>query len=328
VAFDPALPLGVLIPVAVVAAVALVASAWASHLRGRMVQLGRRLGMVALVTGILLGPSVTDSNAPTASQDLDVFFVVDTSISMVAEDFDGDSPRLDAVRADIAELVSYHAGARMSLISFDTEAQERAPLTRDSAAMVSAAETLRPPYEMHARGTSIDAGLKTLVAALTRSAENNPERGRVVYYLGDGEQTSSNTPASFDQVAELSDGGAVLGYGTAKGGRMLVYDWLVDNSTYLREPEGMEEAISKTDEGNLKAIADEAGLAYTHRTAPGGVTEAAFSGTIPVRHKEGAETRVGRDVSWVAGMALVVLAAWELGASLAVLRPARREERP
>ena len=53
----------------------------------------------------------------------DVLFVVDTTGSMAALDYDGDSPRLDGVRADIVELAAEFPGAHFSLIRFDSQAR-------------------------------------------------------------------------------------------------------------------------------------------------------------------------------------------------------------
>ena len=65
-----------------------------------------------------------------------------------------------------------------------------------------------------------------------------PERGRVVFYLGDGEQTAADPPTPFDIDKRLINGGAVLGYGTTEGGRMKATRSRFDTTRdYIKDPD-------------------------------------------------------------------------------------------
>ncbi|MEK8227142.1 hypothetical protein NKG05_15310 [Oerskovia sp. M15] len=64
----------------------------------------RRTALVALLAVIGLGPSVPVTARDTSVANVDMFFVVDRTGSMAAEDFEGTGERLDGVRHDITSL--------------------------------------------------------------------------------------------------------------------------------------------------------------------------------------------------------------------------------
>ncbi|MBD8727567.1 VWA domain-containing protein [Frigoribacterium sp. CFBP 13707] len=99
----------------------------------------RRLGVVALLLVVAARPGLPGGSAEASVAQVNVFFVVDTTSSIAAEDWGDGEPRLTGVRADVAAVAEQLAGARFSLISFDSTAVLRTPLTDDAAAVVSAA---------------------------------------------------------------------------------------------------------------------------------------------------------------------------------------------
>lgn len=230
-----------------------------------------RAGVVLLLCAAMARPGVpTQSMAQSAASAVDVFVLVDTTASMVAEDWDGDSPRLDGAKADMESLLDQLPGARVSMISFDSTAAVRVPLTTDHTAFSSAIETIGPEITLYSGGSSITEATSVLVDRLEKAAEQNPENASLVYYFGDGEQTSDTSPESMSAVAGHIDGGAVFGYGTEKGGRMketLSYYSTIDEAEYIQDTRAGTDAISKIDEGNLSTIAGDLGVDYTHRTA-------------------------------------------------------------
>ncbi|MEJ1193141.1 VWA domain-containing protein [Pseudarthrobacter sp. CCNWLW207] len=91
--------------------------------------------LVLLVVGAALRPGIPGGSAEAATADINVFFVVDTTSSIAAEDYGDSLPRLEGVRADISAIAERLAGARFSLITFDTNAAVRMPLTTDTSAL-------------------------------------------------------------------------------------------------------------------------------------------------------------------------------------------------
>lgn len=231
-----------------------------------------RLVLVVLLIVIAVRPVFPATHeGPTASGGLEVYFVVDTTSSVSAEDWNGTEPRLQGVKADIAAIADELAGAQFSLVTFDADAVQRVPLTSDASAILNAATVMTPEVSYYSRGSSISEPVELLTTMLTTAAEESPGQDRVVFYLGDGEQTVAAAPESFADLAPLITGGAVLGYGTAAGGPMLQFDGYGDEESeiayildYTASP--VTEAISRIDESSLETIASELGVAYLHRS--------------------------------------------------------------
>jgi Ca-activated chloride channel family protein len=329
--FTPMLPLPVLLPLL---AACLVVVIW-QLVRPRGTKLFRewavRLGMVLLVTVIAFRPAIGGEEAgPAAEGGLEVYFVVDTTSSMAAEDFGDDAgPRLAGVRTDISSLARSFAGAEFALLTFDSSALQRLPLTSDLTALRSAVTVLTQEVTTYSSGSSIDAPRELLERVLTDAEEVNPDRPRVVYYFGDGEQTASTEPESFESLAGSIDGGAVLGYGTEEGGRMMSYDGYADEysePSYIQDfaASPPADAISRIDEVRLQTIADELGVQYEHREAGLGV-DALVDGIEFDTPEVSTETGTApTELYWILTVALLVLLAREwIGLSRAL-----RESRP
>ena len=239
-----------------------------------------RLVLVLLLIVVAARPVIpATQQGPSASGGLEVYFVVDTTSSVSAEDWGDGEPRLVGVTEDIAAIAEELSGAQFSLITFDAEAVQRVPLTSDAAAIRNAAAVLTPEVSYYSRGSSISEAVDLLTTVLTEAAEENPGQDRVVFYLGDGEQTVAESPETFAGIAPLVTGGAVLGYGTADGARMLQFDGFGDEESeiayildYSVSP--AVEAISRIDEAALGTIADQLGVQYLHRSADAAVTPA------------------------------------------------------
>jgi Ca-activated chloride channel family protein len=313
-----------------------------------------RLAMVALLVVIAARPTIpTDGQGPKASGGLEVYVVVDTTSSMAAEDWADGRPRLDGVKADLQELVDGLEGAQFSLVTFDAVAVQRVPLTTDSSAMLSAVSVLRQEVTTYSRGSSIDAAVPELEQLLADAKALNPDQRRVLFYLGDGEQTASAAPGSFDALAPYLEGGAVLGYGTAEGGRMQEFfgeqptqfgdtatgapqDPATQDpataeppATYIQDRSGAEpaDALSRIDEGALQAIAGQLGVQYLHRSADAPVGPALDGIEVGELTVEEGEPDSAVELYWVFVIpfgALALLELYWLGAVLVELRATRR----
>ena len=230
-----------------------------------------RGGLVVLLILAALRPGLPGGHMAAAASNLNIFFVVDTTSSMVAEDFGSSAPRMQGVKADILSIAGELSGARYSVITFDSSAAVRMPLTVDSSALETVVSILGPQNTDYSSGSSVTMAGKVLQARLQAAKESHPERPRIVYYLGDGEQTSAERPGPLGVEASLVDGGAVLGYGTAEGGKMRENTGSADDgeSDYIKDRTGGEtrDAISKIDEDRLREMAGQLGIPYVHRTA-------------------------------------------------------------
>ena len=310
--FDPLVPVPLIVAGVVVIAVTLAA---------RVVRAGVTLGVARGALGAMLAiavvadPTVAGGTSDARRVSADVIFVVDSTSSMAAIDYDGESPRLEGVRADILELAEGFRGANFTLVRFDSQARLELPWTTDFAALETAVSVIRQERAVYSRGSSLDLPLEVLDQLIPRLGVSAGDSGRdsytVVFYFSDGEQRTApaddvptvdtetamvmemddgtdELATTFAELAPDIDGGAVLGYGTAEGAPMIEFhgsDELVSgDSPYVIDYTTSEPAISRLDEENLTGIAGELGVPYLHRIEPGGLGGLAseLAGAAPI----------------------------------------------
>ncbi|GAA3545956.1 VWA domain-containing protein [Nocardioides daeguensis] len=299
--------------------------------------LARRIGIVLLFVVILLRPGVGRTEVPTQLSDLDVVVVIDRTRSMAALDYDGNQPRITGAKADLTALAAALPGVRFAMLAFGTDARVVLPLTSDSAAFDAAVETLYLEKPKDGIGSRADRPVPELKDLLERAAQKAPQRRRIVVYVGDGEDTTSEgRDETYTDVADLVAGGVVLGYGTADGAPMPEDDELDGDLGLVQDPETGDTAQSHADLGNLEQVADELGVPLEHRTRPGGVDELAAAFAASYSDGAGDRTRPAQhDLTWLAGVLLLALlllelhagwrAVWASRTVLAPPRPARKE---
>ena len=264
-------------------------------------------------------PGCRAADVTVNATDLDVFFLVDTTSSSVAEDWSGAKPRLDGMRTDVKAVATQLPGARYSVLTFDQEAVTRLPLTSDSTALGAAMDVLLPETSTYSQGSSVTVGRTALDEALQRDREAHPDRARIVFYLGDGEQTASGEPDPFDIDPALVNGGAVLGYGTTQGGRMKESGTRSDD--YITDPSTDQPAVSVIDEKELQTIAGQLAVPYLHRTSDDGgaaVVDAVKLKETSSLHTAETSSSVGgrQEFYWVVLLLVAALAAWDLAVSV------------
>jgi Ca-activated chloride channel homolog len=291
----------------------------------------RLTGMVVLLAVASLRPAVPGDEVNASAANLNVYFVVDTTSSIIAEDYGNERPRISGVESDITAVTEALPGARYSVITFDQATRVRVPLTTDSNALDAALETLLPEPSEYSRGSSITAANERLGRMLEQAEQRNPDRGRVVFYLGDGEQTATEPAAPFTIDPRLINGGAVLGYGTSEGGRMKATRSRFDATTdYIVDPATGEDARSVIDEDALRGIGEQLGLPYLHRESGDGIAPivstvdlARFGTSAEV---EAQRVRARQELYWPLLIGVAALAVWELGAGLTALSQTRRRK--
>ena len=283
-----------------------------------------RLFLVLACALLALRPGIPEGSAQQVVADVDVVLVVDSTTSMVAEDWNV-GPRLDGVRADVQQLIEAYPGARFSLITFDNSASQRLPLTTDVDAVMSALEVLTPPTTAYARGSDIGVAASLLAQVLTAQEAASDEfaqastvtaaasaRAQFVFYFGDGEQTAETPPTSFAGASSLVAGGEVFGYGTAEGGRMPVDTGNVaeQGETEYLQYDGAD-ALSVIDEENLATVAADIGVTYAHRS-PDTPLELPDPPRVSASLTDSASVGARTELSWILALAAAGLIAWEL----------------
>ncbi|MFC0673394.1 vWA domain-containing protein [Brachybacterium hainanense] len=274
----------------------------------------RRLLMVLLICVVALRPVTPIEGEQTERMNANIFFVVDRTGSMNAEDYADGQPRLEGVKADMARIMADTEGARYSIIGFDSTAAKQLPLTTDAGAALSWVDTLTTEPTAYSQGSNVDRPLVPLLTALSEAKRDDPESSRLVYVLSDGENTDGQESEPFTPVASMIDGGAVLGYGTAEGGPMRVEGGEKDGE-YITDSSGAQ-GRSSIDEQQLETIAGQMGVPYLHRTDPEEPIEGTREGIElrPVPIESTARVPSFEDWYWIAAIPLTGLFIWELGA--------------
>ncbi len=219
---------------------------------------GLRIGLILFLAFMInLRPMDKRYNAEVEMKNLDVLFVVDTTISMWAEDYDGKNPRMEGVLKDTEYIIDELSGSNFGLIRFDNRSQILAPFTQDHETVKDAFSTISQPDVYYAKGSSLNKAYDDM-KLLLESSSTKPERLTIVFFISDGEITDGSELMSFKELGPYVEAGAVLGYGTSKGGVMSTGSW----GSHVRDPETNQDAISKIDEDNLKQVAADLDIDY------------------------------------------------------------------
>ena len=345
--FDPLLPGSWLLVIAVALVMAALlwwSARWAfSALAdpGARASWWRRACLALVMVLILAGPAaaVTES---TQVSNVEIYLVVDRTGSMAAEDWAGGpaaggGTRLDGVKSDLTAIRDAWPQARFCILALDGAAARELPLTSDLDAVTSWIGSLQQEITQRSQGSSLDGMLPLLVQTLTRAKEKNPEDARLVYILSDGEATddgqgaadASAAGATWAKAGELTDGGAVLGYGTASGGMMRSFDGssTPGSGKYILDPDTGKPAVSVPDTRALASVAEALGVPYFQRT---GGSDDVPTGDF-TRQDVNAVLTDGREkknrvryLTWPLGIAASALAIWELVALIRAERALRR----
>lgn len=221
--------------------------------------------IVILLFIINLRIMIPNNNSQVLTNNLDVLFVIDNTISMNAEDYNGNNTRLSAIKQDCKYIVEKLSGARFSVITFNNTAKIMTPYTKDTNITIETVDIIEPIDELYAKGSSLNTPLDTMISSL-KSSQKKENRIRILFFISDGEITDDSSLKSFSEVSKYIDNGAVMGYGTNKGGYMKTKnkyseseDYIIDYTNY-----NYNKAISKIDENNLQKIAKDINVEYIH----------------------------------------------------------------
>lgn len=233
----------------------------------------RRSLTIVLLFAITSGLSVTAEIKSPGASNVDVLVLIDTTQSMAALDYDGTTPRVTGAKKDIMQLATELKGASFGIVTFDTKASTLLPFSSNQQTVQAALDSVQIELAATARGSSIDKPLEIAKSQLEARRASNPERQRLLIYVGDGENTAGEEPRSFSGLKSLIDGGAVLGYGTPEGARMVKnkgqrYDSKSTDyvKAYDAASNSFQPALSKIDQQKLTTIANDLGVSFVQRS--------------------------------------------------------------
>ena len=240
------------------------------------------LAMLAGIAAVGIRPMYLSPDSEIKTSNLDVAFVVDTTISMWAEDHKG-GMRIDGVRNDIRSIMEALPGSSFSLITFDNGAQILTPFTQDIVAVEEMLGDLNMPSYATSRGSSLNTSYEALHMMVESAARKEGERKTVVFLFSDGETTNGDALQSFKDLGRLVDSGAVLGYGTESGGAMYY-----PGRGYIRNSSNGDKALSRIDETTLRQIAGDLSVPYINETKDAGTSLAGRLRSVRMMSREAA----------------------------------------
>lgn len=294
----------------------------------------RRSAIFLLLVIVALGPSVPGGTSSPGVANLEVVIAVDTTSSMGAIDYADEKQRLDGVKKDLLALGEKLRGAHFALITFDSKANLALPSTPDSATFATAVNALSLEIYGTSKGSVIDKPTELSLQQLKKSKATDPDRSRLFFYVGDGEQTTDADVGSFNELKPFIGGGAVLGYGTSNGAKMIRNTGLNHTTTepqYVNTFDATTKkpvpAVSKTDEQALKNIATELGVAYRNRNSGGSVDDIykASNAQLLVDHSKKVTHYI--NLYWLFAIPLAGLIFWEWKQVLLLLIKLQREQK-
>jgi Ca-activated chloride channel homolog len=182
-------------------------------------------------------PRISTNDKNITIEVVDIMLVLDTSSSMLAEDFKPN--RLEAVKLAAKDFIDNRKGDRVGLLVFGKETFIQCPLTVDYGVLnnlLSEVTVVEPKYD----GTAIGIAIANAINRLRVS----DSKSKVIVLLSDG----SNNAGAIDPLAaaKIADEYGIRIYTIGAGTRQAVTQ--IPGGRYIR---------NEIDEESLRAIADE-----------------------------------------------------------------------
>lgn len=192
---------------------------------------------------------------------VDVVFLVDSSMSMAAQDVP--PSRLFVARSLVQRMSRAMPGNRIGLIQMEGGGVVLAPLTLDSAVIDLLLDAVQPG-SLPEPGTELASGFATALKLFGEGGDKH----RALVVISDGEDHGGRLD---DAVQRLKEEGVViyaLGVGTPQGARLPVPGFEGRPPAYKRDRDGRE-VISRLNEESLENAARATGGAYQRITTAG-----------------------------------------------------------
>lgn len=229
-----------------------------------------KVSIVVLLFIINLRFMIPNGETMAINSDLSVLFVIDTSISMRALDYNGNKERFEGVINDCCYIVDELSSCKFSIITFGDEAKKVIPFTTDTDMVQAELKAINLEDDYYAKGSSMNLVKNTLEQTLKEEKQRQNGNSKfVIFFVSDGEITKEGEVLeSFSNIEQYTSNGAVMGYGTLAGGKMVSRAYADDTNSdyyylyYYDDNYNRVAAISKLDETNLKKIASDIGIDY------------------------------------------------------------------
>ena len=208
-----------------------------------------QLLFIAAIVSLIIGlarPRISSVDKNITVEVIDIVLVLDTSSSMLAEDFKPN--RLEAVKEAAKEFIQNRNGDRIGLLVFGKDTFIQCPLTIDYSVLnnlLSEVTVMEPKYDGTAIGVAIANGVNRL--------RNSDSKSKVIILLSDG----SNNVGSIDPISAAK---------IAKEYGIKVYTIGAGTNQSITQIPGRGFVRNEIDEKTLKGIAEETNAKYFRAT--------------------------------------------------------------
>ncbi len=185
---------------------------------------------------------------------IDVYIVLDVSLSMTAEDIKPN--RLESAKYQIGNLINKLKGDRIGLIIFSGAAYVQFPLTTDYSAanlFLSAVDVNSVPQP----GTAIAEAINLSV----KSFDLKSETKKAIVVITDGEDHEGDINKAIENAVTNKIKIYTIGFGSPDGVPIPLYD-ASGNQTGFKKDNNGNVVLTKLDENVLREIADNADGKY------------------------------------------------------------------
>lgn len=276
-----------------------------------------KVAIVILLFVINLRFMIPNGESMAINSDFNILFVIDTSVSMRALDYNGNKERLEGVVNDCCYIVDELSNCKFSIITFGDTAQRIMPFTNDTDMVQAELKSINLENDFYAKGSSMNLVKDILEKTLQKEQERQNENSKfIVFFVTDGEITvEGETLESFSSISQYISDGAVMGYGTKTGGKMI-------NSIYADNPNSklyytyyyddnynMVTAVSKLDEKNLKQISKDLGIDYVQMSKESNINYKLTNIKQQISNSQTTEEKISsyQDIYYYFAIPLVIL---------------------
>ena len=216
-----------------------------------------RMFALLLIIVALSRPQFMLQESKIESEGIDIVLAIDTSTSMLAEDFELGGKRenrLEVVKEVVREFITQRNSDRIGIVAFASRAYTVSPLTLDYGWLMQSLERVK--IGMIEDGTAIGSGLSSALNRL----KDTTAKGKVVILLTDGRNNAGRiSPITAAEAAAALDIKAyTIGAGT-KGLAPYPAQDLFGNKVYRQVSIEIDEQI-------LRKIAENTGAQYFRAT--------------------------------------------------------------
>ena len=216
-----------------------------------------RIAAIVLIIAALGRPQLMIEESKIETEGIDIVLAIDTSTSMLAEDFElggSRANRLEAVREVVSDFIDNRHSDRIGIIAFASRAYTVSPLTLDYGWLVQNLERVK--IGMIEDGTAIGSGMSSALNRL----KDTEAKSKVVILLTDGRNNAGRiSPLTAAEAAGALDIKVyTIGAGTRGLAPYPAQD-MFGNTVY-------RSVRIDIDEETLKKIAEKTGARYFRAT--------------------------------------------------------------